>query len=101
MLFAAASVALYQGFRGGFEHINQQRQEADKDQLRVPIWLYAILFISAGLLLAAFGFLWLNYVWLIATALSMSLILLSVSLKMLLVPRNDNSLYQKVFVTKP
>lgn len=97
IVFAAAIMALYQGFRGGFDYINQLRLEAKANVVTAPRWLQALMLVAVASLVAAIAYIWMNQVWLVALAMTLGTFLVSVSIKMLFMPRSESRFYQKLF----
>lgn len=97
IVFAAAIMALYQGFRGGFDYINQLRLEAKANVVTAPRWLQAMMLFAIASLVAAIAYIWMNQVWLVALAMTLGTFLISVSIKMLFMPRSESRFYQKLF----
>ncbi len=97
IVFAAAIMALYQGFRGGFDYINQLRLEAKANVVTAPRWLQAMMLFAVASLVAAIAYIWMNQVWLVALAMTLGTFLISVSIKMLFMPRSESRFYQKLF----
>jgi hypothetical protein len=97
IVFAAAIMALYQGLRGGFDYINQLRLEAKANLVTAPTWLQLLMVFASGCLVATIAYIWINQVWLVALAMTLGTLLISVSIKMLFLPRSESRFYQKLF----
>ncbi len=97
VLVAASIMALYQGFRGGFDYINQLRLEAKANVMMAPTWLQLMMVAALATLVAAVTFIWLTQVWLVALAITLVTLLVSVSIKMLFMPRSESKFYQRCF----
>jgi multisubunit Na+/H+ antiporter MnhB subunit len=48
-------------------------------------------------LVATLVYIWMNQVWLVALAMTLGTFLISVSIKMLFLPRSESHFYQKLF----
>ncbi|MEE4246897.1 MAG: hypothetical protein V2I33_15905 [Kangiellaceae bacterium] len=94
---AAVVIALYQGIKGGFDYINQLRIEAKANVIAAPLWLRALMLLSIVALVFCTSLIWQAHNWFAAMALITATVLISVSIKMLFMPRNDSGFYQKLF----
>ncbi|WP_144392426.1 hypothetical protein [Pleionea sediminis] len=94
---AATIMALYQGFRGGFDYVNQARLEAKVNVVMAPRWLQAFMVLALTVLAAEIIYLWSTQVWLVALAITVGTFMISVSIKMLFMPRSESKFYERVF----
>lgn len=94
---AASIMALYQGFRGGFEYLNQSRLEAKANLMTAPRWLQVLMLFALTVLVAEIVYVWMTQIWLVALAITVGTMMVSVSLKMLFMPRSESEFYQRVF----
>ncbi|WMS85971.1 hypothetical protein [Pleionea litopenaei] len=94
---AAIMMAVYQGLRGGFEYLNQARLEAKANVVTAPRWLQALMLLAFATLIGELVFIWMSQVWLVALAITVGTFMVSVSLKMLFMPRSESDFYQRVF----
>ncbi|NVJ50377.1 MAG: hypothetical protein HWE13_14580 [Gammaproteobacteria bacterium] len=94
---AATMMALYQGFRGGFEYLNQARLEAKANIVTAPIWLQLLMLAAFAVVIGELVYIWNSQNWLVALAITVGTFMVSVSLKMLFMPRSESRFYQKVF----
>ncbi len=97
VVIAATVMALYQGFRGGFDYLNQARLEAKVNVLMAPRWLQAFMLVALTILVAELAYVWMTQNWLVALAITVGTFMVSVSIKMLFMPRSESKFYERIF----
>ncbi len=94
---AAVVMSFYQSFRGGFDYINQLRLEAKANAMTAPLWLWGLMVLAFGTLVTSLIYVWTTHVWLLALALTLGTLMISVSIKVLFLPRSESRFYQRCF----